>query len=74
MPVVNVYKYLRILFSTKLSFSVTCQDLGSTGKKALTPIMQNLSPEVFLKLFDKQVQAVLQYGTELWGLDNTSVL
>jgi hypothetical protein len=32
MPVVNVYKYLGIMFSTRLSFSAACRDLTSRAK------------------------------------------
>ena len=77
MPVVNVYKYLGIYFSTRLSFSFTCKDLASRAKNALICIMQRLSMldnsslSVFLKLFDCQVQPMVQYGAELWGLYNS---
>ena len=74
MPVVNVYKYLGIYFSTKLSFTFACKDLASRGKRALLCIMQKLSYlenqsfDVFVKLFDSQVQPIVQYGAEIWGL------
>ena len=29
--------------------------------------------EVFLKLFDAQVQPIAQYGSELWGLDKVAI-
>lgn len=78
MPVVNVYKYLGILFSTKLSFSATCKDLASRGKSALLQIMhklfclENNSLTVLLKLFDAKILPVLLYGAELWGLDKAA--
>ena len=78
MPVVNVYKYLGILFSTKLSFSASCQDLASKGKNALVCIMQKLyilnnnSLDVFLKLFDACIQPIVNYGAELWALDDAA--
>ena len=67
MPVVNVYKYLGVLFST------------SKAKNAALCIMQrsrmlnNKSLELFLKLFDSQVQSIAQYGDELWDLDIAAV-
>ena len=79
MSVVNVYKYLGVLFSTKLSFTATCCDLSSKAKNAALCIMQRLrmlnsnSLELFLKLFDSQVQPIAQYGTKLWGLDIAAV-
>ena len=74
MPVVNIYKYLGIYFSTKLCFTAACTDLASRGKRALTCIQQKLtalenqSLVLFTKLFDAQVQPIIQYGAEIWGL------
>ena len=79
MPVVNIYKYLGIYFSTKLSFTAACKDIASRGKRALVYIMQKLSAldnqslELFLKIFDSQVQPVVQYGAEIWGLYDAAV-
>ena len=79
LPVVNVYKYLGIYFTTRLSFVSACKDLASRAKNALLCILKRLrmlnnnSVEVFLKLFDAQVQPIVQYGSELWGLDKAAV-
>ena len=79
LPVVNVNKYLGVLFSTKLSFTASCYDLTSKAKNAGLCIMQKLrilnnnSFELFLKLFDFQVQPIALYGAELWGLETTAV-
>ena len=79
MHVVNVYKYLGVLFSTKLSFTATCCDLSSKAKNAALCIMQRLrmlsnnSLELFLKLFDSQVEPIAHFGAELWGLDIAAV-
>ena len=35
LPVVNVYKYLGVLLSTKLSFTASCYDLTSKAKNAV---------------------------------------
>ena len=78
MPIVNVYKYLGIYFSTKLSFSVACKDLASRAKHALIYIMHKLktldsqSFDVLMKVFDAQIQPIVQYGAELWGLDQSA--
>ena len=78
MPVVNVYKYLGVYFSTKLSFSATCKDVASKAKRALLYIIQKLrqhnssSVYVFLKIFDAQIQPIMQYGSEIWGLDKAA--
>ena len=79
MPVVNVYKYLGIYFSTRLSFSFACKDLSSRAKQAAVCIMQNLSTlgnqsfSVLMKLFDSQVQPIVLYGAEIWGLEKAAV-
>ena len=79
LPVVNVHKYFGVLFSTKLSFTASCYDLTSKAKNAGLCIMQKLrilnnnSFELFLKLFDFQVQPIALYGAELWGLEITAL-
>ena len=67
-----------VLFSTKLSFTASCYDLTSKAKKAVLCIMQRLqmlnnnSFELFLKLFDSQVQPIALYGAKLWGLETAA--
>ena len=79
MPVVNVYKYLGLYFSTRLTFSFACKFLASRAKNALLCIIKKLSTlnnnsiKVFLKLFDSQIQPMLLYGAELWGMDGAAV-
>ena len=75
LPIVNVYKYLGVLFSTKLSFTASSYDLTSKAKNAVLCIMQKLRMlnnnnfGLFLKLFDSHVQPVALYGAELWGAE-----
>ena len=76
MAAVNVYTYLGIHFTTRLSFVSV-----SRSKNALVHVLQKLyflnnnSLEVFLKLFDAQVQPIAQFGSELrlWGLDKAAI-
>ena len=78
MPVVNAYKYLGVYMSTMLSFSATCKDVTSKAKRALLYIIQRLrqynnsSVHVFLKIFDAQIQPIMQYGSEIWGLEKAA--
>ena len=78
MPVVNLYKYLGIYFSTRLTFNPACKDIASRAKRAVVNIMQKLSIlgsqsfDIFIKLFDSQVQPIVQYGAELWGLEKAA--
>ena len=74
MKVVNSYKYLGVIFSTKLSFSLACDDLVARAKKAIICILKVLnryeisSMQIFVKLFDSKVLPILLYGSEIWGL------
>ena len=74
IEVVNMYKYLGVIMSTRLTFSHTQHDLANKAQKGLLSIFKLLwsigehSPEVFFKLFDAQVQPILTYGAEIWGL------
>jgi hypothetical protein len=79
ISVVNIYKYLGIYFSTRLSFAFACKDLACKAKGALLCIMKKLSLlnneslTLFLKFCDAQIQPILQYGAEIWGLDAAAV-
>jgi hypothetical protein len=73
--VVNAYKYLGIYLSTRLSFGYACNDLMARAKKAIISILQSMyrfqnnSVDLFIKLFDTQVQPIIQYGAEIWGME-----
>ena len=43
LPVVNVYKYLGIYFSTRLSFTYSCKCLTSKAKSTLLYVVRKLS-------------------------------
>jgi len=79
MPVVNVYKYLGIVFSTRLSFNAACCDLASKAKNALSVVQKlskyrnNMTLKVYLKLFDAQIQPIALYGAELRGIDKVAI-
>jgi hypothetical protein len=78
MPVSNIYKYLGVHFTTRLSFTATCKELGSKAKGAFLcihkklSILKNSSTSLALKLFDAKVQPIAQYGSEIWGLYNAT--
>ena len=70
-----MYKYLGIYFSTGLSFSHALNDMSQRAKKGAICIFKLLwslgerSTLVFFKVFDTQIQFMLNYGSEVWGLD-----
>lgn len=78
LPVVNMYTYLGICFSTKLVFSTACANLASKAKRACLCIFQKLklyennSFPVFCKFFDFKIKPIMLYGSEIWGLDGAA--
>ena len=76
LEVVNMYKYLGVYFTTRLTFSPTLNDLADRARKGMLAIMKLLwsigehSPETFFKMFDCLIQPILTYGSEVWGLSD----
>ena len=74
LEVVNMYKYLGVYFTTRLTFSPTLNDFAGRARKGMLAIMRLLwsigehSPEFFFKMFDCQIQLILTYGSEVCGL------
>ena len=70
-----MYKYLGIYFSTRLSFPHALNDMSQPAKKGVICSFKLLwslgerSLSIFFKLFDTQIQSMLNYGSEVWGLD-----
>ena len=77
---VNTYKYLGTIFSTKLSLNYTWEESCRKGKRGVIQILKSLKKlnctdcSIFWKLFDSQIQPILTYAGEIWGvLSNTTV-
>ena len=74
LDVVNEFKYLGAVFSTRLSFQTMQLDLIHRARAGMLQVMRCqrklgcISPDLFFKLFDVQVGPVLLYSSELWGL------
>ena len=74
LETVSEYKYLGVLFTTRLSVNSMQSDLVERAKGAMIQVSKCLwklnctSPDVFFKIFEAQVQSVLLYGAELWGI------
>ena len=70
---VSYYKYLGILFSSRLCWTVPLQTLASQADKAIFKIKSTIKTcggipiSLALELFDKKVLPVLTYGSEIWG-------
>ena len=75
MTVFNQYKYLGIYLSTRLTFSHALNAMAQRAKKGVVGIFKLLwslgerSPSMLFKLFDTQIQPMLNYGAEVWGLE-----
>jgi len=80
VEVVNQYKYLGLVMSTKICTNTLLSELASRAKAATIQIIRSInkiqcfSPNVFFKMFDAQVQPLLLYGAEIWGVDNCDVI
>ena len=74
LAVVNQYKYLGVIFSTGLTFSYCLEDMASRAEKGVIGILKLLwtvaeqSPTLFFRLSDCQIQPILAYGAEVWGI------
>ena len=75
VEVVNMYKYLGINFSTRLSLKLSVEDIVIKAKKCVVDIFKTLwkinctSQKIFFKLFDAQVVPILMYASEIWGVN-----
>ena len=73
MPVVG-YRFFHTL-----KFCFACTNIVCRANNALLCIMKKLfmldtrSFALFVKLFDSQVQPIVLYGAEIWGLDDAAV-
>jgi len=76
LEIVNQYRYLGIILSTKLCTNTLLSELICRGKAAMLQILRSLkkltfiSPDVLFKVFDSQIQPILLYGAEVWGVDD----
>ena len=74
MSVVNCYKYLGVLLTTRMSFSKVFDDIASKARRSVVDLFRTLwrlgdhSSTIFLKVFDAQIKLMLLYGSDIWGL------
>ena len=65
LEVVNSYKYLGLIFTTKVSFNTALKDVEPRAKRGTLEIICTLrrmncnSPVIFFKLFDTQIVPML---------------
>jgi hypothetical protein len=74
LEVVNEYTYLGFVFTTKMSLKRGVDALAVKGRRACIDCIRHvrklndISKRCFFKIFDAQVQSVLLYSSEMWGL------
>jgi len=80
LEVVSEYRYLGVALSTKLSTYSIIYNLAGRAKAAVYRVMRSLrklvhvTPEVVFKIFDCQIQPMLLYGSEVWGMDDCQAI
>ena len=72
LELVQSFTYLGITFSSSASFKKAYQTLGDKACKAMHPLVDaifkfNLTVPKALDLFEKLVQPILLYGSEVWA-------
>ena len=80
LEVVSSYRYLGVTLSTKLCTNSILTDLASRGRVAVLRMMRSLrqlvhiAPNVLNTIFDVQIQPILLYGAEIWGVDDCKAI
>ena len=68
------FKYVGLLYTSKMSMFSMTEDLASKGKRVLVTLLNSLydygtmPKSIFFKLFDVKVLPMLLYGAEIWGV------
>ena len=71
----SFYKYLGLLFTTKLSWTKAKKTLVTQAQKALVMLKQvhsklgGLAVKPAFKMFDQMVVPIITYGAEIWGYE-----
>ena len=80
LEIVNSYRYLGMMLSTKLSSTSAHTELVHRAKAGMIQIVKSLrricsvNPLVFFKLFDTRIQPMLLYSSEVWGLNDCQTI
>jgi len=73
LEVVSYYKYVGLITTSNLNWTLAQKTLATQAMKSLFLIKKanrvsgGLMPQVLLNLFDKLVLPILLYGAEIWG-------
>ena len=74
------YKYLGVTIKSNGSFNEHVENINSKAGKAYYSLISKckdfngLQPRLFLYLFDQTIIPILNYASEIWGLDEYAIL
>ena len=80
IEIVNSYKYLGYMLTTKLSIHVACREYSNKAKGKILDLMKTMwslgsfDSSLFFKLFECQVKPMPLYASEIWGTTNIHVI
>lgn len=79
IEIVNIFKYLGVIFSRGGSFSKTIKHNSDQANKAMFLLLRkinplNLSIDLQIELFDKMIKPILLYGCEVWGYSDITLI
>ena len=75
MEVVPYFKYLGLMISSRLMWSMAQRTLASQASKGVSLIKHiarscgGLDTHTYFNLFDKMIMPILTYGAEIWGFE-----
>ena len=73
LKTVSYYKYLGLMMSSRLMWTVACNTLAIQATKALFPVYKLFKDNKFISfktaccIFDCKISPILLYGSEIWG-------
>ena len=79
IEVVNFYKYLGVLFTSNLNWSMCKRTLSLHAKKGLHMFYKYsyqcgvLPRSIVITLFDKMILPIVLYGSEVWGFEYSEI-
>lgn len=69
-----------MIFTTKLSLNASWEEASRKGKKGVIEILKTMrildscDPMLFWKMFDAQVEPIMTYAAEVWGLEDNILM
>ena len=80
LNIVSFYKYLGVIISSRLTWTLAQNTLAPHSLKSIgfikgvARVCGGLEPDMQFELFNKMVRPMLTYGAEIWGFDVKRVI